>query len=65
MPSVVCVRADEEPLDRTSYRVLEHIASSEEDAHSFYNCPVCRKPQLMGVDSLQVCREMRVGCKAE
>ena len=39
----------------SSYRVLERIAAStEEDAHSFYNCPVCRKPQLMGVESLQV-----------
>jgi hypothetical protein len=33
---------------RGSYRVLEQIASSENDLSTgFYNCPVCRKPQVM------------------
>jgi len=38
-----------------TYRVLEQIASSEESSsQKFYNCPVCRKPQVLDVESLQV-----------
>ena len=40
-----------ESLSPTSYRVLEEIARSEEQEQgtAFYNCPVCRKPQVCGV----------------
>ncbi|GAX76658.1 hypothetical protein CEUSTIGMA_g4104.t1 [Chlamydomonas eustigma] len=36
-----------------TYRVLEQIASSEE-IQSFYSCPVCRKPQVLDIESLVV-----------
>eukprot|EP00798_Chlamydomonas_sp_ICE-L_P022504 gene22504-29630_t len=37
----------------TSYRLLEQIASHEEDTQ-FYKCPVCRKPQVVDMENLQV-----------
>ncbi len=38
-----------------SYRLLEHLASSADpDAPQFYPCPLCRKPQILDVDALQV-----------
>jgi hypothetical protein len=41
---------------RSSYRVLEQLASAEPEPAmpAFYPCPVCRKPQLLDIDSLQV-----------
>jgi Dullard-like phosphatase family protein len=40
----------------STYRVLEHIAGFEDEPQSFYNCPVCRKPQILegGIESLHV-----------
>jgi hypothetical protein len=39
----------------TSYRVLEQIAAMGSDAEpTFYPCPVCRKPQILDIDTLQV-----------
>jgi hypothetical protein len=39
----------------TSYRVLEQIAAMGTDAEpTFYPCPVCRKPQILDIDTLQV-----------
>lgn len=51
------------PADETlssSLQLLERIAAAAEDSESstaaprFYGCPVCRKPQLLDVDSLSV-----------
>ncbi|KAJ9513226.1 hypothetical protein QJQ45_029513 [Haematococcus lacustris] len=39
----------------TSYRVLEQIACcNDPDIPEFYPCPVCRKPQILDIDTLQV-----------
>ncbi|KXZ54403.1 hypothetical protein GPECTOR_5g59 [Gonium pectorale] len=39
----------------SSLQLLERIAAAEDsEAQRFYNCPVCRKPQLLDVDSLSV-----------
>ncbi|GFH09222.1 uncharacterized protein HaLaN_04325 [Haematococcus lacustris] len=38
----------------TSYRVLEQIACcNDPDIPEFYPCPVCRKPQILDIDTLQ------------
>jgi hypothetical protein len=45
----------------TSFRVLEALAaggSGDGGAPAFYPCPVCRKPQILDIDSLQVRRSV-------
>lgn len=42
-------------IPASSYSMLEEIAINEElELQKFYNCPVCRKPQVLDMDSLQV-----------
>lgn len=49
---------DEGPSPASSLRLLERIAAQEqggeEQQQRFYSCPVCRKPQLLDVDSLSI-----------
>ncbi|KAG2489703.1 hypothetical protein HYH03_011810 [Edaphochlamys debaryana] len=45
------------PSSASSLQLLERIAAAEDPSEAlqrFYNCPVCRKPQLLDVDSLSV-----------
>ncbi|MEW5298482.1 MAG: hypothetical protein WDW36_001600 [Sanguina aurantia] len=42
-------------IPASSYSMLEEIAINEElELQKFYNCPVCRKPQVLDMDKLQV-----------
>ncbi len=51
----MCVSVCAGLSEASSYRVLEHIAStSEPEAPTFYPCPICRKPQILDIDTLQV-----------
>ncbi|MEW5308855.1 MAG: hypothetical protein WDW38_000783 [Sanguina aurantia] len=41
-------------IPASSYSMLEEIAINEElELQKFYNCPVCRKPQVLDMDKLQ------------
>ncbi|KAG2452881.1 hypothetical protein HYH02_002225 [Chlamydomonas schloesseri] len=61
--SPLAAAAQQQIKDETlssSLQLLERIAAAAEDSESstapprFYGCPVCRKPQLLDVDSLSV-----------
>lgn len=41
------------PIPAATYRVLDEI-NEELQEQKFFTCPVCRKPQVLDVDSLQV-----------
>jgi hypothetical protein len=55
MYPALCVLAAVAIDGANSVQLLERIAAQDEvEAQRFYDCPVCRKPQLLDVDSLSV-----------
>jgi len=51
--SSLCADPKDDLAAVTSYRVLEKLAT-EPESPAFFPCPVCRKPQLLDIDTLQV-----------